>query len=157
YGMTEASGLVAAEGVPIDGTELRIAGDGGPGEVLVRGPGVMRGYHRDPEATAAALDAGGWLRTGDVGVLDEHGRLHLIDRVKDVILRGGYSVYPSEVEDVLRAHPAVRDAVALGVPDAVLGEEVGALVVPHDGGCDPAEVQAFVRERVAGYKYPRAV
>src|SRR5262249_43779955 len=92
-----------------------------------------------------------------VGVLDEHGRLHLIDRVKDVILRGGYSVYPSEVEDVLRAHPAVRDAVALGVPDAVLGEEVGALVVPRDGGCDPAEVQAFVRERVAGYKSPRAV
>jgi long-chain acyl-CoA synthetase len=154
YGMTEASGLIAAGGRPVDGTELRIAGDG-PGEVLVRGPGVMRGYHRDPEATAAAL-SNGWLATGDVGTFEADGRLRLVDRLKDVILRGGYSVYPSEVEDVLHAHPAVREAVVLGVPDPLLGEEVVALVVP-DGTFDAAALQAFVRERVAGYKYPRLV
>jgi long-chain acyl-CoA synthetase len=148
--MTEAGGAVAiarADAPPKPGSvgtalagELRIAGDG---EVLVSAPTLARG-----------LD--GWLPTGDIGRLDGQGSLYLLDRKKDIVLRGGYTVYPSEVEGALAAHPSVREAVVLGVPHATLGEEVVALVVADDP-CDPAELTAFVRERVAAYKYPRLV
>lgn len=150
YGMTEVGGAVtiarADRPVPPDsvGTrlvgELRIADDG---EVLVRGPTLPRGHS-------------GWLATGDIGRLDADGNLFLVDRKKDVILRGGYTVYPSEVESALAEHPAVREAVVIGVPHPTLGEEVAALVVA-DGACEAEELQAFVRERVAAYKYPRLV
>ena len=176
YGMTETAGTVATHrvgqpckpgsvGTRADGMELRLLDEGGDevargeiGEVVLRGAGLMRGYWRNPAATGEAIREGGWFVTGDMGYLDEDGYLFLVDRKKDVILRGGYSVYPREIEDVLAAHPAILEAVALGVPDDRLGEEVVAVVVPRPGQpCDPAEVKEFVRERVAAYKYPRAV
>jgi len=149
YGMTEAGGAVAIErvgrphkpgsvGSALTG-ELRIAEDG---EVLVRAPTLARG-----------LD--GWFATGDIGRLDADGDLFLLDRKKHVILRGGYTVYPREVEEALAEHPGVREAVVLGIPHATLGEEVAALVVAD--GADPDELKAFVRERVAAYKYPRLI
>jgi long-chain acyl-CoA synthetase len=149
YGMTEAGGAVAIEhsgrphkpgsvGSALTG-ELAIAGDG---EVLVRAPTI-------------ALGLGDWFATGDVGRLDDDGDLFLLDRKKDVILRGGYTVYPREVEAALAEHPAVREAVVVGIPHATLGEEVAAVVVAE--GVDPDELRAFVRERVAAYKYPRLV
>jgi long-chain acyl-CoA synthetase len=145
YGMTEVGGVVALNhagaprkpgsvGTAAAGHELRIAEDG---EVLVGREGR-------------------WLATGDVGRLDEDGHLFLVDRKKDVILRGGYSVYPREVEEALHQHPAVHEAVVVGVPRAPLGEEVAALVVA-DPGCSADEVRDFVRERVAAYAYPRLV
>jgi len=165
YGMTETAGTLTTHrlgrpvkpgsvGEPVAGVEVRIAEDG---EVLVRGPGVMRGYRGDPEATRATLSADGWLATGDVGRLDEDGYLTLLDRKKDVILRGGYTIYPREIEEVLYAHYDVQEAVVVGVPHPSLGEEVVAIVVPRSPDCDAAAVQAFVRERVAAYKYPRLV
>ena len=175
YGMTETAGTVATHrvgqpckpgsvGTRADGMELRLLDAGGDevargeiGEVVLRGPGLMKSYWRNPAETRAAI-RGGWFATGDMGYLDEDGYLFLVDRKKDVILRGGYSVYPRELEDVLLAHPSILEAVALGVPDETLGEEVVAVVVPHPGHtCDPVEVREFVRERVAAYKYPRAV
>jgi long-chain acyl-CoA synthetase len=152
YGMTECGGTATTNhagrprkpgsvGTPACGGEVRIGEDG---EVLLRSPTLVRGHE-------------GWFATGDMGRLDEDGYLYLSDRKKDVILRGGYSVYPREVEEVLYAHPAVREAVVVGVPHAALGEEVVALVVPGDAGADAEEVKAFVRERVAAYKYPRLV
>jgi long-chain acyl-CoA synthetase len=176
YGMTETSGPVSTHrlgqrckpgsvGTPVDGLELRLVGNSGDevpqgeiGEVLVRGRGLMKGYWRNPAATSDAFREGRWFATGDMGYQDEDGYLFLVDRKKDVILRGGYSVYPREIEDVLYTHPGVLEGVVLGVPDATLGEEVVAVVVPRAGGdCDPEEIREFVRERVAAYKYPRLV
>jgi long-chain acyl-CoA synthetase len=175
YGITETAGTVTAHrlggrckpgsvGTPIDGMELRLVdgrytevAPGEIGEILLRGPGLMKSYWLNPEATADAL-RDGWFATGDMGYLDEDGYLFLVDRKKDVILRGGYSVYPREIEDVLASHPSVLEAVALGVPDERLGEEVAALVVGRPGhDLDPREVREYVRERVAAYKYPRVV
>ena len=144
---------------------MRIVGDTGRalphgeiGEVSFRGPGVMRGYWRSPEATRAALDADGWFATGDMGYVDADGYLFLVDRKKDMIIRGGYNVYPREVEEIVYQHPSVLEAVVVGVPDERLGEEVVAVVVPRPGvSCDPDEVREFVRERIAAYKYPRLV
>ena len=146
YGMTEAGGVVALNhagalrkpgsvGTAAAGQELRIAEDG---EVLV------------------GLE-GRWLATGDVGRLDEDECLFLLDRKKDVILRGGYTVYPRQVEEALVAHPSVREAVVVGVPHPTLGEEVAALVVPASAGCDAESLKAYARERVAAYAYPRLV
>jgi long-chain acyl-CoA synthetase len=151
YGMTECGGTATMShagrprkpgsvGTPACGGEIRIADDG---EVLLRTPTIMRGHE-------------GWFATGDVGRLDEEGYLTLLDRKKDVILRGGYSVYPREVEEVLYAHPAVRETVVVGVPHPELGEEVAALVVPA-APVEPDELQAFVRGQVAAYAYPRLV
>ena len=146
-------------GEPIEGTEVRIdTGTGEVGEVLVRGPAVMTGYWRDEDASRAAVTPDGWFATGDVGYLDDDGYLYLVDRKKDVILRGGYTVYPREVEEALYEHPAVQEAVVVGVPDETLGEEVAALVVLRDGvAATQAELIAFARERVALYKAPRLV
>ena len=152
YGMTEAGGTVTLShagrerkpgsvGTPAVGGVIRIADDG---EVLLQSPTLMRGHE-------------GWFPTGDVGRLDEDGYLYLYDRKKDVILRAGYTVYPREVEEVLYGHPGVREVVVLGVPHESLGEEVVAVVVAGPGGCDPEELKAYARERVAAYKYPRLV
>jgi long-chain acyl-CoA synthetase len=176
YGMTEVGGLVATQrpgrpskagsvGTAAGPIELRLTGDDGAdvatavvGEILVRGPARMKRYWRDPAATRDALRDGDWLATGDLGYRDEDGDLFLVDRKKDVILRGGYTVYPREVEDVLYAHPDVLEAVVLGIPDERLGEEIVALVVPRAGRAgDPEELREFARERVAAYKYPRLV
>ena len=171
YGLTEMSGLATtfalgrrrkpgSVGKPSSGTEVRIAStdERGVGEVQFRGPSVIRGYWNDPEATAARLDSDGWLSTGDLGYLDEDGDLFLVDRKKELIIRGGYNVYPREVEEVLYEHPAVLEAAVVGVPHESLGEEVAAIVVPRPGAeVDPEVLKAWTKERVAAYKYPRHV
>jgi long-chain acyl-CoA synthetase len=117
---------------------------------------VIRGYWNDQEATAAAIDPDGWLSTGDLGYLDEDGDLFLVDRKKEMIIRGGYNVYPREVEEVLYEHPGVLEAAVVGVPHDSLGEEVAAIVVPRPGAeVDPEELKVWTKERVAAYKYPR--
>ncbi|WP_024754711.1 FadD3 family acyl-CoA ligase [Streptomyces exfoliatus] len=171
YGLTEATGVVAicrphespetlarTSGTALEGTELRVdAPPGEPGEILTRGHHVMHGYLDDPEATADAVDADGWLRTGDVGVLDERGFLRITDRLKDMFVVGGFNVYPAEVEQVLRGHPDVQDAAVVGAPDGRLGEVGVAYCVPAAGArIDAAELTAYTRERLANFKAPRA-
>ena len=171
YGLTELSGIATtytvgqqrkpgSVGMPLGGTAVRLAEPDadGIGEVQFRGPSVIPGYWHDPEATAAAIDSDGWLATGDVGYLDGDGYLFLVDRKKELIIRGGYNVYPREVEEALYAHPDVLEAAVVGVPHETLGEEVGALVVLRPGASVSAEeLQAWAKERVAAYKYPRRI
>ncbi|GAA2774583.1 FadD3 family acyl-CoA ligase [Streptomyces showdoensis] len=171
YGLTESTGVVAicpphessrtlarTSGTALEGTELRVdAPPGEPGEILTRGHHVMHGYLDDPEATARAVDADGWLHTGDVGVLDGRGFLRITDRLKDMLVVGGFNVYPAEVEQVLRGHPAVLDVAVVGAPDARLGEVGVAYCVPAAGArIDAAELTAYTRERLANFKVPRA-
>jgi long-chain acyl-CoA synthetase len=152
-------------GTPIWGVEMHVIDDEGnrlpagePGEIVIRGHNVMAGYHGRPEDTAAVLDADGWLKTGDVARVDEDGFFFIVDRKKDMIIRGGYNVYPREIEEVLHQHPAVMDAAVVGVPHDELGEEIAAAVQLKPGSeADPDELRAFVKERVASYKYPRLV
>ena len=128
------------------------------GEVEFRGPSVVAGYWNDPEATAAAISPDGWLATGRRGCLDEDGYLFLVDRKKELMIRGGYNVYPREVEEALYAHPDVLEAAVVGVPHDQLGEEVAAVVVRRPGAAaDAEELKAWAKERVAAYKYPRIV
>jgi long-chain acyl-CoA synthetase len=127
------------------------------GEVVVRGPNVMKGYHNRPDATADAL-RGGWFRTGDIGQFDEDGYLAIVDRKKDMILRGGFNVYPREIEEVLMTHPSVALCAVVGVPDERLGEEVKAFVVRRAGATvSEEELVAWSREEMASFKYPRHV
>jgi HIP---CoA ligase len=173
YGLTEATGVVTmcrpddppeviaeTSGVAIAGVELRLAE--GTDEVLVRGVGVMAGYLDDPSATAAAIDADGWLHTGDVGRLSETGHLTITDRLKDLYICGGFNVYPAEVEDLLLRHPGVGQAAVIGVPDERLGEVGHAFVVrrpdtPEGAALDGDDLIAWSRENMANYKVPRAV
>jgi fatty-acyl-CoA synthase len=151
-------------GPPLPGTEVRI-GDpvsgatvpaGVVGEICARGPGIMTGYFDDPDATARALDADGWLHTGDLGSLDGDGYVRVQGRLKDMIIRGGENIYPREIEDLLLTHPDVADVSVLGVPDAELGEQVAAFVRPAAGRSpDPDRLAAFCREHLAAYKAPR--
>ncbi|MEU6155003.1 long-chain fatty acid--CoA ligase, partial [Actinosynnema sp. NPDC047251] len=133
---------------------------GEPGEVVISGHNVMMGYLNRPEATAEVL-VDGWLRSGDVGVLDDEGYLRLVDRKKDMVVRGGYKVYPREVEEVLARHPKIAQVAVIGVPHERHGEEVCAVVVARSGvtpGVDLAqELVAWGKERLAAYKYPRRV
>jgi long-chain acyl-CoA synthetase len=175
YGLSETSPVVSFNhpdavrkpgsiGTPIDGVQVRIVDDTGapvaPGEVgelAVRGHGVMRGYWQRPEATAEAIPDG-WFRTGDLGRADEDGYLYIVDRKKQLIIRGGYNVYPREIEEVLHEHPAVAEVAVVGLKHATLGEEVGAAVSLVPGAtASAAELRAFAKERVAAYKYPRHV
>ena len=174
YGMTETAGLISstpvgrgregAAGMPVPGTEVQIrdAEDealppGEIGEVCVRSPGVMRGYWRAPEATARAV-RGGWLHTGDVGYLDAGGWLFIVDRMKDLIIRGGFNVYPRDVEDALTEHPQVRMAGVVGAPSERHGEEVVAFVaLAPEATLTPEQLVEWSRERLGGYKYPRQV
>jgi HIP---CoA ligase len=172
YGLTEA--VVATMCRPGDdpqtvattcgqataGFEIAIAGagPGQPGEILLRGPNVMLGYADDPDATAAAIDAGGWLHTGDVGMLDARGYLKITDRLKDMYICGGFNVYPAEVEQVLAGHPSVAETAVIGVPDARLGEVGKAYVRPRAGQHpDPQDLIAWCRARLANYKIPRKI
>ena len=176
YGLTELSGMAAAQpvglprtpgsvGIPAGRVQMRIrAADGSMclageiGEIQFRGGTVIPGYWRDPAATAAAIAADGWLATGDLGRTDAAGNLFLVDRTKEVIIRGGYNVYPREVEEALYAHPDVREAAVVGTPDDALGEEVTAFVVLAPGAARDADaLRAFAAERVAAYKYPRRI
>jgi long-chain acyl-CoA synthetase len=174
YGLTETSGLVTTNrpgririgsaGEPVPGCEVRIVGDDGRelppgevGEICCRSPFVMRGYWRAPELTAEAV-RGGWLRTGDLGSLDGDGYLYVVDRRKDLIIRGGFNVFPRDVEDALLEHPAVALAGVVGRPDETHGEEVVAFVSLRNGSETTAdELVAFAKERIGGYKYPREV
>src|SRR3954447_1277511 len=149
-------------GTPIEGVEMRaVDDDGNPvgrgavGEIAIRGENVMKGYWNRADATADVMK-GGWFHTGDLATMDEEGYFFIVDRKKDMIIRGGYNVYPREIEEVLYEHPAVREAAVVGVPHAELGEEVAAMVALREGTrATPEELQAFVKERVAAYKYPR--
>lgn len=173
YGLTEANGMgtmcradddavtVATTcGRPFAGFELRIdaAAPGESGEVLLRGPNVMLGYLDDPGATAAAIDADGWLHTGDIGAVDEAGNLRITDRLKDMYICGGFNVYPAEVEQVLARMEGVADAAVIGVPDERLGEVGRAFVVTRPGAqLDEKSVIAYTREHLANFKAPRSV
>src|SRR2546425_3772408 len=173
YGLTEAAHQVASNPLPPcphkpatvgfgTGVEIAIIDEKGRhltannrGEVIVRGPDVMRGYRKDPEATAAAF-IDGWLRTEDAGVLDDDGYLALTGRIKELINRGGEKIAPSEIDDVLLAHPAVAEAAAFGVPDTKYGEEVWAVVVLK-GDSDAERLQAFCRTHLADFKVPKVI
>jgi O-succinylbenzoic acid--CoA ligase len=156
YGLTETWGGVVHDGHPLAGVEL---GLGDAGEILVRAPTVMRGYRLDPERTAAAFTADGWLRTGDAGAFEPDGRLRVVDRLRDLIITGGVNVSPSEVEAVLAAHPGVADVCVTGAPDPEFGERVVAHVVPADPASPPglAELRAFAADRLSAAKLPREV
>jgi acyl-CoA synthetase (AMP-forming)/AMP-acid ligase II len=167
YGLTEAGTITASRqgdsfediattvGLPCDGFEMRIAGDG---EVLARGFAVMKGYFDDPAATAEAIDADGWLHTGDLGTMDASGRLKIIGRKKDMFIVGGFNAYPAEIEGFLMQHPAVAQAAVIGVPDERMGQVGKAFVVLADGESVPEdELIAWARERMAGFKVPRSV
>jgi long-chain acyl-CoA synthetase len=175
YGLTECSPVCVENpfgrqtrpgsiGFPIPGFEARIVNDqdedvsiGAVGELIIRGPGVMKGYFNQPEATAETL-RGGWLHTGDLARMDEDGYIYIVDRKKEMIIRGGYNVYPREIEEILYTHPDVVEAAVMGVPHLDLGEEVAAVVVLRQGACaTPEELRQFVKERVAPYKYPRRI
>jgi long-chain acyl-CoA synthetase len=175
YGLSETAPVVSFNqlerptkpgtvGLPIFGVDVRCVDEhdvpqppGHPGEIVVRGPNVMKGYYENPDATAEAK-RGGWFRTGDIGQFDEDGYLTIVDRKKDMILRGGFNVYPREVEEVLMTHPAVSLAAVVGVPDERLGEEVRAFVVRKPGqSVTDRELIAWAREQLASYKYPRFI
>lgn len=153
-------------GVPFPSTWMKVVDPEDPavevaqgerGELLVQGPQVFGGYWRNEEETAKTLLPGGWLRTGDVVTVDEDGFTTIVDRVKELIITGGFNVSPSEVEQVLTAHPDVADAAVVGLPDSHGGERVVAAVLPApDGGAlSHAELRAWCKERLAGYKVPR--
>jgi long-chain acyl-CoA synthetase len=175
YGLSESSPVASFNqpnrerksgsiGTAIPGTEMKVVDDDGNevpqgevGEIVIRGHNVMKGYWRRPEATAEAI-VDGWLHTGDIGRADEDGYFYIVDRKKDLIIRGGYNVYPREIEEVLYEHPAVREAAVLGIPHDEYGEEVGAAVALKDGATiSPEELRDYVKEQVAAYKYPRHV
>jgi long-chain acyl-CoA synthetase len=175
YGLTEAAPVVSAHrysgerrlgsvGQPIPGVDVAILDDddralpaGEVGEVCVRGPNVMLGYYRMPEETARTIREG-WLHTGDLGRLDADGFLYIVERKKDLIIRGGFNIYPREVEEVLYAHPAVAEAAVVGVADALMGEEVRAFVVTKTGAAATEEALiAFCQDRLAKYKCPKHV
>jgi long-chain acyl-CoA synthetase len=154
--------LLGSAGRARPGIEVRIVGDDGApvpagqvGELVVRGPSVMTGYWKRPEATAEAI-VDGWLHTGDLGRMSDDGIIHLLDRAKDMIISGGSNVYAVEVEDVLATHDSVAEVAVIGVPDDLWGELVVAVVVPAAGAeLDVAALDALARSRLAGYKVPR--
>jgi long-chain acyl-CoA synthetase len=175
YGLSETSPVSCSNhpdrerkagsiGTPIEGVEMRLVdeddnevAEGEVGEVTIRGHNIMKGYWQRPEATAEAM-RGGWFHSGDMARTDEDGYFYIVDRKKDLIIRGGYNVFPREVEEVLYEHPKIREAAVVGIPHPELGEEVGAAVVVHEGEqLLPEEVGGFVKERLAAYKYPRLV
>jgi len=176
YGMSETASTcsfnrpgdrrVLSIGKPVWGVTMRVSdaadrplppGREHVGEILIRGHNVMKGYLRRPEATAEAI-RGGWLHTGDLGYMDEDGFYYIVDRAKDLVIRGGYNVYPREIEEVLWAHPDILEAAVIGKPDERLGEEVVAVVALRPGSeLSADELIAYCRERLAAYKYPREI
>lgn len=178
YGLTENCGVVTmceaddpiavianTAGRPVPGVEVTIVDDEGqavlagtPGELLVRGDGVMRGYFEDAAATAKAIDAQGWLHTGDIAVADEAGNVRITDRRDDVFIVGGFNAYPAEIEGLLAAHPAISQSAVIGVPDERLGAVARAFVVLRPGHkLDTATLTGWCRENMANYKVPRQI
>jgi long-chain acyl-CoA synthetase len=175
YGLSETSPVASFNhpdrerkpgsiGTPIAGVEMKVVddddaevGQGEVGEIVIRGHNVMKGYWERAEATEEVM-RGGWFHTGDMARVDEDGYFFIVDRKKELIIRGGYNVYPREIEEVLYEHPAVSEAAVVGVADESLGEEVGAAIVLRSGAdADADDIRAFVKERVAAYKYPRRI
>ncbi len=175
YGLSESSPVASFNhpdrerkpgsiGTPIAGVEMKVVDDDGAdvaqgevGEIVIRGHNVMKGYWEREDATAETV-RDGWLHTGDMGQIDEDGYFFIVDRKKDLIIRGGYNVYPREIEEILYEHPAVREAAVIGVPHDEYGEEIGAAVALKDGeSVSESELRDFVKEQVAAYKYPRQV
>ena len=172
YGCTEAAALISANpadarragsvGLPVPGCEVSIQDESGrtrpagqDGEICVRSPGVMTGYWNSQDT---AVLADGWLHTGDIGHQDADSYLYVVDREKDLIIRGGFNIYPRDVEEVLAAHPAVAQAGVVGRPDARLGEEVVAFVSPRpDAAVTAAELTQYARQHLAAHKYPRQI
>jgi long-chain acyl-CoA synthetase len=170
YGLSEATTVLTGHklsmpvkpgsvGKPITGVELRIVDEndhdvpvGEVGEVIARGPNIMKGYYNMPDATATTL-RNGWLHTGDMGKFDEDGYLYIVERKKDLIIRGGFNIYPRDVEEVLNSHPAVIESAVIGVPSERMGEEVKAFVVKR-GEVDAETLKAYCREKLANYKTP---
>ena len=154
-----------AAGLPMPGVEIKIVDERGTtlpahavGEIVTRSPGNMAGYWRMPEATAAAMDSQGWLRTGDAGYLDDDGYLYIHDRVKDMIISGAENIYPAEVENAIYGHPSVADVAVIGVPDQKWGEAVKAVVVLKPGAsADTSDILSFARSRIAAFKIPKSV
>ena len=181
YGLSETSPVASFNhpnrerkpgsiGTPIEGVQMRLIDDdwntvpdGEIGEIAIRGHNVMKGYWNKPEATAETMKGvgevgGGWFRTGDMARVDNDGYYFIVDRKKDLIIRGGYNVYPREIEEVLHEHPAVAEVAVIGIPHPSLGEEVGAAVALKPGAsATPEELRLWARDRVAAYKYPRRV
>lgn len=175
YGLTETSPVVVAStaftpykegyiGRAVIDTEMRTVDDDGketprgePGELLIRGPQVMQGYWQRPEATAESITDDGWLKTGDVGVIDEEGFLKLVDRKKDMILVSGFNVYPNEIEDVVMGHSGIRECVAVGIPDEKKGESIKLFVSLNDPSLDKDAIIAHCREHLTGYKVPSSI
>jgi long-chain acyl-CoA synthetase len=175
YGLSETSPVASSNhpgrprkpgsiGTPLKEVEMKVVDEndeevaqGEIGEIVIRGHNVMKGYWQRPDATEEAM-RGGWFHSGDMARVDEDGYFFIVDRKKDLIIRGGYNVYPREVEEVLYEHPKIREAAVLGVPHNEWGEEIGAAVVLHEGEeLAPEEVSGYVKERIAAYKYPRIV
>jgi long-chain acyl-CoA synthetase len=173
YGLSETSPVACfnhyprptkpgSVGQPVWGIDLRIVDRndedlpvGEQGQILMRGHNIMKGYLGRPEATAEAMK-GGWFHTGDIGRLDEDGYLYITDRVKDLVIRGGFNVFPREIEEVLMTHPAISLAAVIGIPDDKMGEEIKAFVILHEGReAEEAELVVWSKERMADYKYPR--
>ena len=173
YGLSETSPVASCNrpdrdrkpgsiGTPIRDVQMRVVDgedhevpQGEVGEIVIRGPNVMKGYWHRPEATADAI-RDGWFHTGDLARVDEDGYFHIVDRKKDMIIRGGYNVYPREIEELLYEHPAVVEAAVIGLPHPALGEEVGAAVTLKPGaGITAEELREHVKSLVAAYKYPR--
>jgi len=176
YGLSETSPVAAFNhpdrerkpgsiGTPIAGVAMKAVDDarrevaqGDVGEIAIRGHNVMKGYWKRPEASAEAIDADGWFYTGDMARVDEDGCFFIVDRKKELIIRGGYNVYPREIEELLYEHPAVLEAAVVGVPHAELGEEVGAAVALKPGAqVGEGELRDHVKGQIAAYKYPRHI
>lgn len=175
YGLTESTCVVSSMpltqppkrgtcGLPVAGTELRIVGDGEkdmpagePGELWVRGPQIMKGYLHRPEATAETISEDGWLKTGDVAIIDEDGYLSIVDRMKDMVIVSGFNVYPTDIEDVLTRYDDVADAAVVGAPCDITGEQLVAYVVPGSDGLTKEAVIEHCRDHLTNYKVPKVV
>ena len=175
YGLTEAAPVVSINpvagikkpgsiGKPLPDIEVIIGDEQGQevprgevGEILVKGENVMQGYYKDEQATSETF-VNGWLRTGDMGLMDEDGYIFIVDRKKDIIIVSGFNVYPREIEDLLYSHPQIEEAAVIGVPDETRGEVPKAFIVPKEGEeIDKKEVLAFLKPKLAQYKLPREV
>ncbi|MFK8138821.1 MAG: AMP-binding protein [Bdellovibrionales bacterium] len=175
YGLTESSPVLCCNpidgtekigsiGMPLPSTDIKIANDDGSevesgerGELWAKGPQVMKGYWKKPEETTKIITEDGWLRTGDVAVIDEQGYFKIVDRIKDMILVSGFNVYPNEIEDVVARHPDVLEVAAVGVKDEKSGEIVKIFIVPRNENCTKESVKAFCKENLTGYKVPRLI
>ncbi|MBC3422340.1 MULTISPECIES: long-chain-fatty-acid--CoA ligase FadD2 [unclassified Pseudomonas] len=175
YGLTETSPVASTNpygqlarlgtvGIPVVGTAFKVIDDDGNemplgerGELCIKGPQVMKGYWQQPEATAQALDADGWFKTGDIAVIDPDGFTRIVDRKKDMIIVSGFNVYPNEIEDVVMGHPQVASCAVIGVPDERSGEAVKLFVVPRAGGVSVEELKTFCKANFTGYKVPKHI